>query len=401
MSACDQETSNTEGSNNEETKHDHQAINNQVRQYFQTIQYNDEVSQNVVNVNAFGDVDLSSLHNEDFQIDASIATDNDKDDDSISAAAAAVAAYQHQLHTQQQEKLNTTGSAGTPFRLLEVLPGVDPKKMCLFCGKTFAHPGSLGRHLDNRKGSPLHPADKIDQLRANVARRGDPVAVKARRSLRARDYNRREHVKEKNRERRKYQSKIYRVKEAAELNFYKQLSMPSLPAHPSFPRMVLFFLPPSAWPHDPPTFQTYDTLCEWLKTNKNIQEKLPLLAIRTPRSYLEKLKIAFDNWLSLPNDGKKDMWIREQRICAQEALGQLTLFDYAVRETWTRKLTEDKRREVIAAAVATNGMSDGGINEADGADEEGAKNELEEAAYAAVAAAAAAVGVDQQHEERV
>lgn len=221
------------------------------------------------------------------------------------------------------------------------------KRECRFCGKTFQHAGSLGRHLDNQKGNELHPLEEVEKIRSNVARRGDPEAIKARRLQRSKEYNRREYVKEKNRLRRKFTSKLSRVKESYQMKFYRRINHPTLPTHPSFPRMVLFFLPPSAWPHDPPTAQTFKTLVMWLESNQEVQLRIPhLTKSSTVQNHLEKLTIGFENWQTLSTEDKKDMWIREQRAVFQQLLGDLSIFDFAIRDNWAKHLMEEKKAEI-------------------------------------------------------
>ncbi|KAG7820853.1 hypothetical protein KL942_000142 [Ogataea angusta] len=375
-------------------KNDHQTLDNQVNEYLNDMNYVDDV-QNDVRIHNFG-VDLSSLNNEDFHIDPSIANEDTKQQvqENISAAAAAVVAYQEtrRANDEKQSDKPSHVNENSSFRLLEVPENVDPKKMCRFCGKTFAHPGSLGRHLDNRKGSPMHPADQIERIRSNVARRGNPEEVRARRAERARLYNRRDYVKLKNRERRRTQSKVYRVRENAQLQFYKSISTPFLAAHPSFPRMVLFFLAPKDWPHDPPTFQTHETLIMHLDSDPELRKRLPYLSANLGiDDYKEKLKTAYENWMTLSNEAKKEMWSREQRLCAQDALGSLSLFDFAIREKWAHKLTNDKKQEIMQS---TKSESMGSPNYNDSSDSDSSrdvKNVLCPDEFAAVAAAAAAV----------
>lgn len=226
-------------------------------------------------------------------------------------------------------------------------PSDNSKRECRFCGKTFQHAGSLGRHLDNQKGNELHPLEEVEKIRSNVARRGDPEAIKARRLQRSKEYNRREYVKEKNRLRRKFTSKLSRVKESYQMKFYRKINHPTLPTHPSFPRMVLFFLPPNAWPHDPPTAQTFKTLVMWLESNQEVQLRIPhLTKSSTVQNHLEKLTIGFENWQTLSTEDKKDMWIREQRAVFQQLLGDLSIFDFAIRDNWAKHLMEEKKAEI-------------------------------------------------------
>ncbi|GMF04347.1 unnamed protein product [[Candida] boidinii] len=297
-----------------------------------------------------------------------------------------------QFENQDSKKSTDTELAGdNTCHLFSVPEGLDPKKWCQFCGKSFKFPGSLGRHLDLRKGSYQHPQGEIEKLRANVARRGDAEVVKERRAKRAREYNRRDYVKEKNRQRRKLQSRAYREKEKSLLNFLKNLSTPVLPSHPSFPRMVLFFLPPSKWPHDPPTYQTLQNLVDFFSESEKLEKGLENIQVKKdkrghirkaivksetdnlqkysnlidnvnfPQSskllllsdcsiktnyYKEKLKIAYENWQTFTTTMKKEMWAREQRLCAQEALGKMTLFDFAIRDKIASEISRIKLREL-------------------------------------------------------
>ncbi|KAK9386746.1 hypothetical protein V1515DRAFT_639401 [Lipomyces mesembrius] len=211
---------------------------------------------------------------------------------------------------------------------------IDPKKTCIFCHKTFSHPGSLGRHLDLKRGTRLHPAEQVDQLRGDVKRRGDIVEIKARRARRAKEYNARDEVKERAKLRRKEKERTTRGKEEAKGNFLNRLGLPALQPHPSFPYMVLYFLPPSQWPHDPPTQETYNQLYMILDPSMHIDDDRYL-------DWASKAKVAYDNWVGLAKNKRVDVWNREQRSAAEAALGTLTLFDLGRREEWL--MDEEKR----------------------------------------------------------
>ena len=249
----------------------------------------------------------------------------------------------------KSNRASSSGQLAKPLatQLKNEVTAESSKRECRFCGKTFQHAGSLGRHLDNQKGNELHPLEEVEKIRSNVARRGDQEAIKARRLQRSKEYNRREYVKEKNRLRRKFTSKLSRVKESYQMKFYRRINHPTLPTHPSFPRMVLFFLPPSAWPHDPPTAQTLKTLVIWLESNQEVQLRIPhLTKSSTVQNHLEKLTIGFENWQTLSTEDKKDMWIREQRAVFQQLLGDLSIFDFAIRDNWAKHLMEEKKAEI-------------------------------------------------------
>ncbi|TID29628.1 hypothetical protein CANINC_001747 [Pichia inconspicua] len=223
------------------------------------------------------------------------------------------------------------------------------KRTCQFCSKTFQHVGSLGRHLDRQKGNALHPLEEVEKIRSNVVRRGNTEAIKERKLKRTREYNRREYVKERNRLRRKMNRKLERVKESYKSRFYRMINHPKLPSHPSFPRMVLFFLPANMWPHDPPTTQTFKSLISWLEKNIEVRNKIVHLTsiFGSMQNLLEKLTIAFENWQTLTIDERIDMWDREQRVISQQLLGNLTVFDFATRDMWAKQLVEIKKSDLL------------------------------------------------------
>ncbi|GMF59718.1 unnamed protein product [[Candida] boidinii] len=100
---------------------------------------------------------------------------------------AAVEKNQQSENPVSKKSTDTELACDNTCHLFSVPEGLDPKKWCQFCGKSFKFPGSLGRHLDLRKGSYQHPQEEIEKLRANVARRGDAEVVKERRAKRARE----------------------------------------------------------------------------------------------------------------------------------------------------------------------------------------------------------------------
>lgn len=293
-----------------------------------------------------------------------------------------------------------------------------PTRICPFCSKTFQHQGSLGRHLDHQKGNELHPASEVAKLRGKVARRGNPDEVRARRVERSREYNRRDYVKEKNRVRRQLQARFQKARDAELRRFYRRIALPSVPAVPTFPFMVLMFLPCALWPQDPPTAETYRMLREYLEEKEGVRERVAFLGSSgankaqdetTPvgqtseresdndflnlstletqaaqdtqnaanrdalAQWLERLKVAFESWQGRSAEARTEIWQREQRAITRQLLGDLTYFDYAVRENYARHLMVRKREE--------EGESGGGKGEYD---------KLDEADLAAVAAAAAA-----------
>lgn len=207
------------------------------------------------------------------------------------------------------------------------------RKSCQFCGKVFTHRGSLGRHLDLKRGTRLHPAAEIDIIRADVKRRGDQVEIKSRRAKRAKLYNSREDVKIRARLRRKSKELSDRAYASARENFIKRIGLPSLPPHPSFAYVVLYFLPPDQWPHDPPTTQTYTHLESALQPLRNLDTNMF-------HDYVNKVNVAFEQWSVMNKQSRMEIWTREQRRVAEAALGKLSLYDLGSRDIWLKVESE-------------------------------------------------------------
>lgn len=230
--------------------------------------------------------------------------------------------------------------AQTTTALMEMAQSsLKAKRACQFCGKTFSHPGSLGRHLDLKRGTRLHPADQVALIRADVKRRGDAVEIKTRRAKRAKVYNSREDVKERARARRRERERMDRARAVARQKFIERIGLPSLPAHPSFAYVVLYFLPPAQWPHDPPTAQTYHQLEQALQPLQGVDMKMF-------NDYVNKVNVAFEQWSVMNKQSKMEIWAREQRRVAEAALGSLSLYDLGSREIWLR-LEEARVLEAI------------------------------------------------------
>ncbi|GMM31414.1 hypothetical protein DAMA08_041590 [Martiniozyma asiatica (nom. inval.)] len=282
---------------------------------------------------------------------------------------------------------DSTKQISVPTRFKELEQSTTSTNQCPFCSKTFQHSGSLGRHLDKQKGSPLHPIDEINKLRANVARRGDPESVKARLLERRKEYNRRDYVKQKNRVRRQIQHRYEKVKNNHLMKFYRKISIPKVPVVPSFAFLVLSFLPNSLWPSDPPTAETYRILTTHLE-NDDIKKKLAVFNPNTNIPWNEKVTISFENWQTLPLAAKREIWNREQRRIAQELLGNLTYFDFAVRKDWATHLMNEKKEQIDVDDISSD--EDKFKLVEDAGDKLEDKYKLDDAELAAVAAAAAA-----------
>lgn len=314
---------NNQGTESQENQHAHNENDGQlgsnINNYIQNL--------DVANVLA---VDLASLDNHQTYIDPSIA------------AAYKRAAIEAQRNRDQSAS-QIANQEGSGYQDTEetheyipgippLPPGADPKKMCPFCQRTFSHPGSMGRHLDLKKGTRLHPADLIERMRADVKRRGDAEKVKQRRRVRARKYNAREDVKERSKVKRRTREKIIRAKRIALTEFVSRLGKPQLQPHPSFPRLVLYFLSPDQWPHDPPTLETYRLLCGFL--NSKFLEGHQGEDVRFYDEIMQKVHTASENWLTISDSSKQEIWIRELRRAAEDSLRATSLYDLGNRDNW-------------------------------------------------------------------
>jgi hypothetical protein len=212
---------------------------------------------------------------------------------------------------------------------------IDPKKSCPFCGRTFSHPGSLGRHLDLKRGTRLHPAARVDQIRGNVKRRGDAAEIKQRRAQRAKLYNAREDVKRRAKLRRKEKERGDKANAEARLRFIQQLGFPNLPLHASFAFFVLYFLPSSQWPDSLPGRDSFDQVAETIDQVEQITSVNSL--------YRSRLEAAYDRWTVMNVQDKQDTWTKELRRALEMTLGSFTVHDIGTRDTW---LAEEEERVV-------------------------------------------------------
>lgn len=369
---------------------DHQTLDNQVNQYFQDMK---KYSTSKDEMHKSKDVSINVMEASD-ENGEGVDDNNDFIDLNINIDRAISESF---ANFTPEETATETGNIQVNHNVHSSINNINHsvnetnKRQCLLCGKEFQHSGSLGRHLDNQKGNELHPVEEVNKLRSNVIRRGDPVAMRERRLQRSKEYNRRDYVKEKNRLRRKQTAHFSRIKEHYQMKFYRQIPHPALasdPSDPSFPRMVLYFLPPQDWPHNPPTEQTFASLATRLQSPE-VLAKLPLLA-GGPQFSREKLGQAFDQWAALSSSTRHELWTHELRAAAQELLGSFTLLDFAVRDLWAKQLMlQQQQRE-----ESTGGVPDYPSDFKDDHDLFDLATIDAEADLAAVAAAAAAAVKD-------
>jgi len=316
---------------------DHRTLDSQVQEGFNTIQDYDPKDTGTP---SWSHNSTKRKRNVDPILKGSI--NNPSKDEVINERSDSVI---EQVHSERD---NTVLGQDEEAVLMRIPESVENKKMCRFCGKTFAHSGSLGRHLDLFKGKKDHPFSLIAKIRANVARRGNLEIVKARRREKAKIYNRRDYVKAKNRARRRIMSKVYRIKESTEMQFYKSVNSPELGKSPSFPRLFLFFIPSSLWPDGLPEEDQLKLLNEWLQRETFNSSRLDILVPHISVGELQiKAKKAFNEWMHYDQISKQCLWNKELKRAACDAIGRLSLFDFATREAYACLLADRKKQEIV------------------------------------------------------
>lgn len=167
-----------------------------------------------------------------------------------------------------------------------------PIDTCHFCKRTFLYPGSLGRHLDRKRGTTNHPSDEIDSLRKNVRRVGDVETAKLRARERQKRYRAKEHVKLKLREQRKKRyisTKSDNASSQDAINF-------EIP----YPYLIMENLEPEKWPDMLPTESTFQQLVEKMPSEEDVS----------------KLAVIHEEWMNLSNLEQLQIYLK----CAQTIL---------------------------------------------------------------------------------
>lgn len=224
-------------------------------------------------------------------------------------------------HGNSDSISNNNDSTGlTP----DLPPGSDPKKTCPFCHRTFSHYGSLGRHLDLKKGSKLHPFDIIDKMRADVNRRGDAEKVKQRRRLKAKIYNAREDIKQRNRIKRKERDGLLKKKNTKMKELYYNLGYPKVSVTESFCYYLIYFLKPAEWSDNLPDENSLQLL---LSVISNI--------FSSDVSYLSQLTQSvhksYEAWNKLPEHQKLILYLQEFKNSMKIVLNNTTMFELSMR----------------------------------------------------------------------
>lgn len=63
---------------------------------------------------------------------------------------------------------------------------------------------------------------------------------------------------------------------------------------------------------------------------------------------LTKVEKAFAQWMNYDNQTRQVLWNKEMRRAACDAIGQLSLFDFATRKTYAGLLADKKKQEIVS-----------------------------------------------------
>lgn len=237
------------------------------------------------------------------------------------------------------------GSISSGAIVDEVDKNMLKQKHCVFCGADFQQPGSLGRHLDRKKGDNLHPSDKIDQLRQNVTRRKKPsgsdddlvkqVNKRIKKQEIAKRYNLKDDVRERNRLRRKMRDRQIKSRLSVLEDFQNGFGDHSDISN--FGHFVCMFLPVGQWPDTPPDGNLRDIVVDGVKRYKH------------PLWTEDKVYEAFERWEKLPHDMKQTVWQQECKQSLDQTLKNVTLYDIQNRkeifQLQQQKLVDDYSKE--------------------------------------------------------
>lgn len=208
---------------------------------------------------------------------------------------------------------------------------------CKFCGLSLASKGTYGRHLDSRKGDAKHPQEEIEQMRANVIRRGKSrlkesveIAKQKKRQLAKAHYSK-ELVQEKNKLRRKERDTRIKARLKACEWFLEKLAGNAAPRELyTLSGFVATFLPPKLWPQ----FGQVPEESEF----KRVLAILSLLE----NALSSKLFEAFATWKKLDETTKLDLWRRDLYAAAQAGMSEFSFHNLCNAP----RLLEQKQNEL-------------------------------------------------------
>lgn len=199
------------------------------------------------------------------------------------------------------------------------------KLHCKFCERPFSTKSTLGRHLDQRSGDERHPSAEIAQLRENVARRGEhrkpsePSKVdKLKRQKISKNYNEKEDVRERNKERRRNRDERIKAQLQAFQWYIDKLSKPTKTEQTEastarFPLLVARVLQPEQWAEN----NAYPG-----------QEQLNHLVGKIDEidnTDLTRLLEDFKIWDQEKPDTKQELWIKSVFSCVKTGLQGISI----------------------------------------------------------------------------
>jgi hypothetical protein len=196
---------------------------------------------------------------------------------------------------------------------------IDPKLTSPRCGRPLTQSGALGRHLDLKRGTCLHPAAVVDQIRGNVRRKRNAVESKKTPSQWSKNYNAREDIEQRAKMRRKEN----KANPEARLRFIQQLGLPNLPLDASFAFFVLYFLPSNQWPDSLRGQDSFDQVAE------TVEQMTSVNSLDGSR-----LEVAYARWTVMNVQDQHDTWTKQLRVMLEMTLGSFTAYDIGTRDTW-------------------------------------------------------------------
>ncbi|EGW34740.1 uncharacterized protein SPAPADRAFT_63972 [Spathaspora passalidarum NRRL Y-27907] len=240
---------------------------------------------------------------------------------------------------------------------------IDNGRICPYCHKEFTSKGSLGRHLDSKKGDPVHPLDEITAIRSLTKRRIVEVPRGSRKAAQPAPPSegtskKRKVIKksmarsqisvdpasgqrEKSKLRRKLRDRRIKAKLLTNEWLLDQFGNYPLvepkPTDPGskFAHITALYLPVSKWPDSYPDNSSYDLVVNELKT----RDRLDLLSILT---------IAFHTFEQLPLQHKVDIWRRETLRCLRPTIGSFSIADLHELKAVTSKKEQGHFEEICS-----------------------------------------------------
>ena len=220
-------------------------------------------------------------------------------------------------------------------------------KECQFCQKLFSHKGSLIRHLDKKKGDPLHPPDQISALRSSQLRRrsvdnvgqlsstGMELSNSMNKTIRKRRVSKKSMArsqmssdsasgqKEKSKLRRKLRDRRIKAKILTNEWFLEQFTKQTMPDArqnvnaATFCHFVAFYLPLKNWP----------SLASSQPNALSFEQVLTQLQRRSHDNLFSTLEQSFQLYQQLNVSQQRKAWLTEIQQCLLSSISEFSLCD--------------------------------------------------------------------------